>query len=158
MASTSSSALAQDDSDLKLVTISQEQQATWIKNFNPLLADSKLPLANPGVASYEPLAIFNTPPGELNPGWPILWEFSEDLLNLTFHMHPGVNWSDGTPLTAQDVKFTFDTLIANEGLSGTGAIRTVLPRLASIEAPDDATVVFTFKEVFTLASTTSPSR
>ena len=149
LASTSSSAFAQADSDLKLVTISQEQQATWIKNFNPLLAEanSRWP-TQAGI--FEPLAIFNTPPGKLNPWLADTWEFSEDLLNLTFHMHPGVNWSDGTPLTAQDVKFTFDTLIANEGLSGTGAIRTVLPRLASIEAPDDATVVFTFKEVFTL--------
>ncbi|HET9661311.1 MAG TPA: hypothetical protein VFP05_13325, partial [Thermomicrobiales bacterium] len=40
LAGTASSALAQDSGDLKLVTISQEQQATWIKNFNPLLAEA----------------------------------------------------------------------------------------------------------------------
>jgi peptide/nickel transport system substrate-binding protein len=148
LAVTASSAAAQD-SDLKLVTISQEQQATWIKNFNPLLAEanSRWPTQ---AGMFEPMAIYSTPQGKLNPWLADSWEFSEDLLTLTFKMHPGINWSDGTPLTAQDVKFTFDTLIANDGLSGTGAIRTVLPRLASIEAPDDATVVFTFKEVFTL--------
>ncbi len=149
VATTASSAMAQDGDSSNLVTISQEQQATWIKNFNPLLAEanSRWP-TQAGI--YEPMAIYSTPQGVLNPWLADTWSFSDDLLTLTFTMHPGINWSDGTPLTAQDVKFTFDTLIANEGLSGTGAIRTVLPRLASIEAPDDATVVFTFKEVFTL--------
>jgi peptide/nickel transport system substrate-binding protein len=149
LATAVSPAAAQDSGDLKLVTISQEQQATWIKNFNPLLAEanSRWPTQ---AGMFEPMAIFSTPQGKLNPWLADSWEFSEDLLTLTFHMHPGINWSDGTPLTAQDVKFTFDTLIANDGLSGTNAIRTVLPRLASIEAPDDSTVVFTFKEVFTL--------
>lgn len=149
LATTATAAMAQDSDKPNLVTISQEQQATWIKNFNPLLAEANSRWPTQG-GIYEPLAIYSTPQGQLNPWLADSWEFSDDLLTLTFHMHPGVNWSDGTPLTANDVKFTFDTLNANEGLSGTGAIRTVLPRLASIEAPDDATVVFTFKEVFTL--------
>lgn len=150
LASTPSSAMAQDDADLKLVTISQEQQATWIKNFNPLLPDntSRWPTQS-GI--YEPLAIFSVPKGELIPWLADSWEFSDDLKALTFHLHPGVNWSDGTPLTAGDVKYTYDLLISNEGLPGTGAIRTVLPLLASVEAPDDATVVFNFNEVYTLA-------
>ncbi|MEZ4532248.1 MAG: ABC transporter substrate-binding protein [Thermomicrobiales bacterium] len=150
VASTASSAMAQDSGDLNLVTISQEQQATWIKNFNPLnSADTSRWPTQGGI--YEPMAIYSTPQGQLNPWLADSWEFSEDGLTLTFHMHPGVNWSDGTPLTAQDVKFTFDLLMSNEALVGTGAIRTALPHLSGVEAPDDATVVFTFSEVFTLA-------
>jgi peptide/nickel transport system substrate-binding protein len=149
LATSNPSAMAQDNGDLNLVTISQEQQATWIKNFNPLnSADTSRWPTQGGI--YEPMAIHSTPQGVLNPWLADSWEFSEDGLTLTFHLHPGVNWSDGTPLTAQDVKFTFDLLMSNDALVGTGAIRTALPRLASVEAPDDATVVFTFKEVFTL--------
>jgi peptide/nickel transport system substrate-binding protein len=35
------------------------------------------------------------------------WEFSEDRLQLTFHLRDDVLWHDGTPFTAADVEFTF---------------------------------------------------
>jgi peptide/nickel transport system substrate-binding protein len=47
------------------------------------------------------------------------------------------------------VKFTFEYLTEHQDLPSTGAVRTALPNIASIEAPDPQTVVFTFKEVFT---------
>lgn len=40
------------------------------------------------------------------------WDVSSDGLNYTFHLRPGVKWHDGTPFTADDVKFTYDTAIA----------------------------------------------
>ncbi len=144
------SAAAQDDGDLKLVTVSQEQQATWIKNFNPLLAnDSSRWPTQAGI--YEPLAIYVVPRGEMIPWLADSWEFSDDLMTLTYTLHPGINWSDGTPFTAADVQFTYETLQANEGLAGSGAIRTVLPLLDSVEATDDATVVFTFNTLSPLS-------
>lgn len=36
------------------------------------------------------------------------WEISEDGLTYTFHIREDANWSDGTPITAQDAKFTID--------------------------------------------------
>ena len=144
------SAAAQDDADLKLVTVSQEQQATWIKNFNPLLAnDSSRWPTQAGI--YEPLAIYVVPRGELVPWLADSWTFSDDLLTLTYTLHAGITWSDGTPFTAADVQFTYETLQANEGLPGSGAIRTVLPLLDSVVAADDATVVFTFNTLSPLS-------
>ncbi|MGI6778630.1 MAG: ABC transporter substrate-binding protein [Acetivibrionales bacterium] len=35
------------------------------------------------------------------------WEVSEDKLIYSFHIREGVRWHDGTPLTAEDVEFTF---------------------------------------------------
>jgi len=35
------------------------------------------------------------------------WEFSRDTLTLTFHLRPDARWSDGVPITAEDVRFTF---------------------------------------------------
>ncbi len=40
------------------------------------------------------------------------WEVSEDGLTWTFHIKPGLQWSDGTPLTAYDWEATYQ-LIAN---------------------------------------------
>jgi len=34
------------------------------------------------------------------------WEHSEDWLTWTFHLRPGLRWSDGAPLDADDVMFT----------------------------------------------------
>lgn len=34
------------------------------------------------------------------------WEISDDKLTYTFHLNPNVKFSDGTPLTAEDVEFT----------------------------------------------------
>ena len=38
------------------------------------------------------------------------WEFSEDGLTLTFHLHEGVKWHDGEPFSSEDVKWTFDKI------------------------------------------------
>ncbi|MCA1646684.1 MAG: ABC transporter substrate-binding protein [Chloroflexi bacterium] len=35
-----------------------------------------------------------------------MWEVSPDATEFTFHLHPGVEWSDGVPFTAKDIAFT----------------------------------------------------
>ena len=40
------------------------------------------------------------------------WEFSEDHLELTFHLRDDVFWHDGVKTTAHDVKFTFEKWIS----------------------------------------------
>ena len=39
------------------------------------------------------------------------WEISEDGLNYTFHLREGVTFSNGSPLTASDVLYTFNRLL-----------------------------------------------
>ncbi len=68
------------------------------------------------------------------------WDISEDGLVYTFHLRPGVLFHDGTPLKASDVKFTFDRWVDPETASTSAA---ELASVASIETPDDATVVIT---------------
>lgn len=60
-------------------------------------------------------------------------------LTYVFHLRSGVHFHDGSPLTSADVKATFDFIRnpANKSLK-LGALRMV----ASIEAPDAATVIF----------------
>jgi peptide/nickel transport system substrate-binding protein len=142
-----STASAQEAPQL-LLTVSTQQQATWTRNFNPLLPqDSSRWPTQSGI--YEPLAVLNEIKGELVPWLATEWSFSPDNTQLTFKIREGVKWADGEALDATDVKFTFDYLIANDALSGTEGVRSVLPFISGVEAPDATTVVFTFKQVYT---------
>ena len=38
------------------------------------------------------------------------WEWNDDYTQLTFYLRKGHKWSDGTPFTAEDVKFWYDNL------------------------------------------------
>ena len=48
--------------------------------------------------------------------WAESWETSEDGLTWTFHLKPG-EWSDGTPLTAEDAVWTGETVLKYAGLA-----------------------------------------
>jgi peptide/nickel transport system substrate-binding protein len=72
------------------------------------------------------------------------WEVP-DPQTYIFHLHHGVKFHDGRPLTSRDVKWTFDSILQ-------GKIRTtksaVYRPVDHIDAPDDYTVVFHLKEPF----------
>ncbi|ACL72035.1 peptide-binding protein [Thioalkalivibrio sulfidiphilus] len=74
------------------------------------------------------------------------WTISEDGLTITFRMRPDVNFSDGVPLTAHDVVFTW-AFIMNEAIAAPRS-RAYLEKLEKVEALDDHTVAFTFAEPY----------
>jgi len=55
---------------------------------------------------YEELYFTNLYTGQTSPWLAASYSYSTDLTQLTFHLRPGVKWSDGQPLTSADVKFT----------------------------------------------------
>src|SRR5918998_1501516 len=57
----------------------------------------------------------------------------------TVTLKPGLPFANGNELTASDVKFTFDRMVAITDRSGPAAL---LANLAGVDAPDDTTVVF----------------
>jgi ABC-type transport system substrate-binding protein len=59
---------------------------------------------------YETLAQEDVETLEFVPLLAQRWEISEDRRVFTFHLNPAARWQDGTPVTAQDVKFSFDVL------------------------------------------------
>ncbi len=71
------------------------------------------------------------------------WEFSPDSLTITFHLRDDVVWQDGEPVTAEDVRFTWeletDTLVAWPG-------RNLKDRIVDVEAIDRYTVSFRFDD------------
>jgi peptide/nickel transport system substrate-binding protein len=65
------------------------------------------------------------------------WEISDDKLTWTFNLQKDVKWHDGEPFTSEDVKFTYETLQK----SGLGLYADFLKGIASIETPDEHTVI-----------------
>ena len=76
---------------------------------------------------------------KLVPGLATSWDISPDGKKYTFHLRPGVKFSDGAPLTAEDVKFSLDRfgnpkinqLLANVAV-GYGSSRIVDPATVEV--------------------------
>jgi peptide/nickel transport system substrate-binding protein len=71
------------------------------------------------------------------------WAISEDNLTYTFTLRPA-SWHDGEPVTSADVKFSMEEVLAPNH----GRFRTAYQFVASIETPDDATVVINLSEPY----------
>jgi peptide/nickel transport system substrate-binding protein len=68
---------------------------------------------------------------------------------IIYHLKHGVRFSDGRELTARDVLFTYNSILAPESMSPK---RASLQELKSIEAPDDYTVVMSFAHPYAPAA------
>ncbi len=79
---------------------------------------------------------------DVAPGLAERWEIP-DPLTYVFHLHHGVKFHDGRPLTSRDVKWTFDSLLQGK-VRSTKA--TVYRFVDHIDAADDYTVIFHMKE------------
>ena len=77
------------------------------------------------------------------PGLADSFSFSEDSLQVTFHIHPGVTWHDGEPFTADDVVFGIGVCRAPE-INWPAA--SWLEHITNVEAVDSLTVRFTYDE------------
>jgi peptide/nickel transport system substrate-binding protein len=77
----------------------------------------------------------------VQPGLAEKWE-NPDPLTYIFHLRRGVRFHDGRPLTSNDVKWTFDSVL-------NGSVRTpkssTFQSIANVEAPDATTVIFHLK-------------
>lgn len=69
---------------------------------------------------------------------------SPDYLTVTWKLRPGLRWSDGEPLTSDDIKFTWEAVSHPE--SG-NVLALGFEKIASIETPDELTAVITYKEL-----------
>ncbi|WP_300495083.1 peptide-binding protein [uncultured Methylophaga sp.] len=74
------------------------------------------------------------------------WSTSSDGLTITFALRRDITFSDGEPLTARDVEFTFN-FIMNEAIAAPRS-RAYLSRMERVTALDDYHVEFVFKEPY----------
>ncbi|MGO9503124.1 MAG: ABC transporter substrate-binding protein [Streptosporangiaceae bacterium] len=85
---------------------------------------------------YEPLAFVNN----LQSGKATGWTWSDGNKVLTFTIRSGVKWSDGKPMTAADVVYTFNLLKKYPALD----LNSVWPALRSVVQKGSDQVVMTF--------------
>ncbi len=119
------------------VATAQDEPATLvqaiandIENFNTVTQS----LSTSSIAQayvFPPLFDFDTNSGLPIPGL-TSWTISDDGLTYTFTIRDDANWSDGTPITSKDVKFTFDAIaqpdvetIRKSFLEGISAINVI---------------------------------
>lgn len=74
------------------------------------------------------------------------WTVSEDGLVISFQLRDDVSFSDGEPLTAADVVFTFDFIMAE--VIQAPRDRAYLEKIKEVKANGNYEVVFTFKEPY----------
>lgn len=72
------------------------------------------------------------------------WTISEDALTYTFTLKEGVKFSDGSDFDAEDVVFTYETVMENQANNE----NVDLTRLESVTAVDSSTVEFKLKEAY----------
>jgi peptide/nickel transport system substrate-binding protein len=92
---------------------------------------------------YPQLVQLNSKTLEFEPDFAQKWEQSPDGKQWTFHTTPNAKWSDGQPLTANDVAWTFSTILKYASGS-TAQIAGGLSHLKKAEATDANTVRLTY--------------
>lgn len=93
------------------------------------------------IMMYESLVMIG-PNYEIRPWLAKDWDVSDDGLTITFYLQEEATWSDGVPLTAEDVEFTWQRTM-EQGLS---KMSSFFEKINSVEATDEHTVVFHLKE------------
>ncbi len=121
------------------LTIVNESGALWACTFNPF--NTSINFLSFG-AVYEPL-VQNNILNDHKTNWLASdYTWSSDNKTLTFTIRPGVKWSDGQPMTADDVVFTFQLIKSHSALD-TGAVWSVLSDVSKQGADK---VVMTFAQ------------
>lgn len=92
--------------------------------------------------------------GELQPALATDWEVSDDLRTYTFALDPEATFSNGEPVTAEHVKFSYERVQSDDW---TNALSAKMDAIDSIEAVDEHTVAITLEKpsntwLFNLAS------
>ncbi|MEB3299765.1 MAG: ABC transporter substrate-binding protein [Candidatus Sericytochromatia bacterium] len=82
------------------------------KTFNLALAQETSSTTPLGFL-FEGMAETNALTGKMQEALAEKWEVSKDNLTYTFTLRKGLQWSDGKPLTADDVDFTFNRIVFN---------------------------------------------
>jgi peptide/nickel transport system substrate-binding protein len=113
-------------------------QSEPVYGFNPVLESTNWPETNRMV--YNGL-VDVSPSGQFVPGVASAWTVSERGDTFTFKLIPGIKFTDGSELTADDVKFTYEMLVDPKLASTLGSF---VSNLKGVDTPDKYTAVLRF--------------
>lgn len=116
------------------------QQYGTINDFNPMSAGSnnwaQSQADSARVFVFESLFIYNMLDGKLYPLIGTDYAWNDDQTEMTIHLNTDAHWNDGTPITAEDVAYTWYAHTTYESSRGLDMGQYI----ASIDAVDDSTV------------------
>jgi peptide/nickel transport system substrate-binding protein len=151
-------AVAEPEADRSVTKLGQESAETPVKgDWLVIAAPAEMAHLNPVTSTdayatritehiFENLLEINPVTMEMEPALAERWEESPDHLVYTFYLRKDVTFSDGKPLTAQDVKFTFEKIM--DPAVDAAPIRGYFENVKSCELLDDYTVRFTCAKPF----------
>ncbi|EEX37061.1 ABC transporter substrate-binding protein [Vibrio metschnikovii] len=111
----------------------------FVDNFNPYTTKDLLH----GVM-FEPLMVFNNMTGKTDFRLAKSYTYSDDLKTITLKLRDGLQWSDGAPLTADDVVYSFMLTKDAPAFDQRGIWSA--NNLQTITAKDSTTIVFELAE------------
>ncbi len=116
---------------------------TDIDSLNPFQA-TLLASTQVGRMMYEFLTVSNAKDSSPEPGVAESWEPSSDNLTWTFRIRKNMQWSDGQPVTAKDVEFTYNLIMNNPDAATANGV--AVTNYESVKATDDSTLVIKTKQ------------
>jgi peptide/nickel transport system substrate-binding protein len=135
---TSASGQDAGEEDKLVFTIGDDND---LDSMNPFVA-VEAPAFQVFYLTYDLLVNLSADDLSPSPGLAESWDTSDDGKTWTFHIRDGVKWSDGVPLTADDVAYTYNRILEEKQ----GCCIDYLRLVDTVEAPDDQTVVITTKK------------
>jgi peptide/nickel transport system substrate-binding protein len=111
-------------------------RAVDAENMDPVTQDGNINIW-PLMSIYDQLIRVDDQGTGLIPGLATEWSVSDDSLTYTFNIREGVLYSDGSPLTVEDIKWSIERARDTEDSPWT----FTLEQVSDIQTPDDKTVV-----------------
>ena len=103
----------------------QERGPTLVRNFGsaPKTFNAALSKESPSIFGLTYVGLVGTDPrtGKVVPELAQSWDISADKLKIVFTLRPHLKWSDGAPLTVDDVVFTYNDIYFNPKISTNSA-------------------------------------
>lgn len=129
-------AAAPEEETTLTIAVSQE-----VDSLSPFLAVRRITTAL-GRLMYDFLTNYDPKTGETIPALAEKWETSPDGLTWTFTIRE-TSWTDGQPVTAEDARWTFDTMMKDEAAASANG--NFVENFESVSAPDPRTLVVKLK-------------
>lgn len=131
---------ATDDAEATSLTIAVAQE---VDSLSPFIA-VRLLTTNIGRWMYDFLTNYDPKTGETIPALAESWDTSEDGLTWTYHIREDATWTDGEPVTAEDVAWTFNTMMTDPAAAEANG--NFVENFASVTATDEQTVEIVLNE------------
>ncbi len=119
-----------------------------VVTMNPLYPSGQSAILSSQLTGIMYLSLLQQAPnGTLEPQLASSWSVNHNATSFTFNLRPNLKWSDGLPLNASNVAYTF-SLFVNSSLLDSFNGFEVGPLIKSMDVVNQTTIIFTLKHSF----------